>query len=131
MESMANLIAITHAAVAMFTVVGVGVICFGTIFEWRWTENAGFRVAHFGVIAFVTLRLVIGTSCPLSKWEDGIRRQPQVDGLAARLAFRGVDQRIFTIGCGMMFAATSMLGAHSLLARRFARRIICPSNAAS
>jgi hypothetical protein len=121
MQSMADLIGVIHAAVAMFAVIGMGAICFGTIFGWRWTENAIFRVAHFWVIAFVMIRLVTGSPCPLSKWEDGIRGRPHPDGLAARLAFRGVDQRIFKYGCGIMFAATAMLGAHSVLARRSAR----------
>jgi len=125
MGIVANLILIVHAAVAMFVVLGVGAIWLGTFCNWRWTENLVFRVAHFAVIGFVMLRLFVGVPCPLSVWEDRLRGA-RSNGVFARLAFRGADDRKFRLGCKVIFGATILFGAHLALTRRST----CPSTAA-
>ena len=127
MTALADAIALAHAAVAMFVVLGVAAISLGVILNWRWTENMAFRATHFVVITFIMTRLILGQPCPLSMWEDGIRgRKPT--GIVARLAFRGANENLFRIGCGILFGATALFALHLALKRRFARQTICPSS---
>lgn len=117
MEVWADIIAALHAAIAMFIVLGLGAISMGTIFRWRWTENAAFRFTHLALVAIIAVRFAFHAQCPLSHWEDQLRGHHQ-RGVAATLAFRGVNDRQFAAGCAVVTLATILLGIHSAIAHR-------------
>ncbi len=76
MESglLADVILVVHFAFVLFVVGGFALILLGAARGWRWIRNAPFRYAHLGAIAFVALEALVGVACPLTVWEDAMRR---------------------------------------------------------
>ena len=70
----ADLIASIHLAILAFVVIGELLILVGWGFGWRWVRNRWFRLIHLATILFVVYEAVIGMQCPLTTWEDDLRR---------------------------------------------------------
>lgn len=116
-------VGVTHAAVSLFILLGLGAIAVGKLRGWRWSEGLAFRIAHFIAIALIMLRLTLGWACPFSVWEDRLRGE-FVQGWVSGLAFRGTEERMFTLGCSAVFLATSLFGLQSLLESYIRRKRI-------
>jgi hypothetical protein len=71
---LADLIVALHVAYVSFILFGQLAIVLGMVCRWRWVRNFWFRVAHFLAIAFVAFEAIIGMACPLTVWEDDLRR---------------------------------------------------------
>ena len=71
---LADAILVVHFAFVLFVVGGFALILLGAVRGWRWIRNPPFRYAHLGAIAFVALEALVGVSCPLTVWEDALRR---------------------------------------------------------
>ena len=70
----ADLVVALHAGYVSFVVLGVPVILIGAWRGWRFVRNFWFRVIHLGMIGVVALEAVIGMVCPLTVWENQLRR---------------------------------------------------------
>jgi hypothetical protein len=82
---LADLILAVHFAFVAFVVGGYAAILAGATFGWRWIRNRTFRFAHLAAIGFVALEAVIGMACPLTVWEDALRRTgPEAPSFIAR-----------------------------------------------
>lgn len=71
---LANLLLVVHFGYVSFVVLGQLVILFGWILGWEWIRNFWFRLAHLAMIAVVALESVAGVQCPLTVWEQDLRR---------------------------------------------------------
>ena len=71
---LADLILIIHFAFVLFVVVGFGLILVGLLAGWRWVGNRPFRVTHLVAIAVVVIQAWLGQLCPLTIWENQLRR---------------------------------------------------------
>jgi hypothetical protein len=49
-------------------------ILLGLLAGWSWVHNRKFRVAHLAAIGIVVLQAWLGQLCPLTKWENELRR---------------------------------------------------------
>jgi len=65
---------VLHVLLIVFVIGGLLLTIIGYYRHWRWVRNAWFRLAHLAVIATVVVQSWLGTSCPLTVWEDNLRR---------------------------------------------------------
>src|SRR5262249_47512695 len=70
----ADLIVALHVAYVGFIVVGELAILIGLWLRWGWIRNLWFRLGHWTAILIVALEAVCGLDCPLTVWEDNLRR---------------------------------------------------------
>lgn len=70
----ADLILVLHALIVLFVVGGQALIVIGWVRGWAWIRNLCFRLAHLGTIAFVVVQTWFGQLCPLTVWEQDLRR---------------------------------------------------------
>lgn len=71
---LADVIVVIHLAYVSFVVVGQLAILLGAALKWSWIRNLWFRLAHLASIAVVAAEAVLGIVCPLTRWENQLRR---------------------------------------------------------
>jgi hypothetical protein len=71
---LADLVLVVHFAFVLFVVGGFAAIWLGAALGWRWVRNRIFRYAHLAAIVFVAAQALVGVACPLTVWEDVLRR---------------------------------------------------------
>lgn len=71
---LADLIVVVHAAYVGFVVLGQVAIPVGAWLGWGWVRNRWFRLLHLAAIGFVAAEAIVGMTCPLTIWEDELRR---------------------------------------------------------
>jgi len=74
MIALANFILITHFLFVAFVIVSVPLIAVGSALNWKWIRNYWFRVIHLFAVIFVAVESLIGVFCPLTVWEQELRR---------------------------------------------------------
>ncbi len=72
---LADAIVVFHACYVAFVVLGLVAILLGIAFRWEWVRNFPFRLIHLTMIAIVVGEALLGIPCPLTVWEDRLRRQ--------------------------------------------------------
>ena len=78
-----------------FIVLGQLATVVGALRKWGWTRNRWFRAAHFVAILVVALEAVLGIACPLTVWEDDLRRAAGQDVTGGSFIGRCLDRLIF------------------------------------
>ncbi len=82
---LADFILVVHFAFVLFVVGGFALILLGAVLRWAWVRNPAFRYLHVGAIVFVALEALVGMACPLTVWEDALRRSsPDGPGFVGR-----------------------------------------------
>ena len=71
---LADLILLLHFAFILFVVVGQLLISIGLWRHWQWVRNFTFRILHLLAIGYVVAEAWLGVSCPLTVWENQLRR---------------------------------------------------------
>lgn len=71
---LADALLVLHAAIVLFNVASLPVIWLGYFRGWRFVRNFTYRAVHVGLLAFVTAQTLLGKLCPLTIWEDALRR---------------------------------------------------------
>ena len=72
---LADTILIIHFAFVLFVVFGFMLILLGLLVRWSWVHNRIFRITHLAAIGFVVLQAWFGQLCPLTVWENEMRRR--------------------------------------------------------
>lgn len=72
---LADLVLVVHVAVVLFIIGGLGAIAIGGLLRWRWVRAFGWRALHAAAMGFVAFGAVVGWVCPLTVWEDALRRR--------------------------------------------------------
>lgn len=70
----ADALLVLHWAFVAFVVVGLVLTLLGGALKWRWVRSPGFRFAHLACIVFVAGQAWLGRICPLTIWENQLRR---------------------------------------------------------
>ena len=78
---LADVILVVHFAFVLFVVGGFAAVWLGAALGWRWVRNRAFRYAHLAAIVFVAAESLVGVACPLTLWENVLRRGSP-DGLS-------------------------------------------------
>jgi hypothetical protein len=71
---LADTILLIHFAFVAFVVAGFFLILAGLLAHWSWIHNRIFRIAHLVAIGVVVLQAWLGQLCPLTIWENKLRR---------------------------------------------------------
>lgn len=79
-DILADLILIAHVAIVLFIVGGLVAIAAGGALGWGWVRRFTWRVLHLGAMGFVAVGAVVGWICPLTVWEDALRRRAGESG---------------------------------------------------
>jgi hypothetical protein len=80
---LADLVVIAHFAYVLFVVFGLLAVLIGRILKWNWTRRFWFRVIHLAMIAIVVAEAWLGIICPLTTWENSLRK------LAGKATYEG------------------------------------------
>ena len=71
---LADAILVIHFLFVVFVVFGLALILIGLRARWSWIHNRIFRIAHLAAIGIVVLQAWLGQLCPLTIWENNLRR---------------------------------------------------------
>jgi hypothetical protein len=71
---LADVILVVHFAFVAFVVGGLAAVWVGAALGWRWIRSRAFRYAHLGAIVVVAAESLVGVACPLTVWENVLRR---------------------------------------------------------
>lgn len=63
-----------HAGVVLFVVGLLPLVLVGGARGWRWVRHRGPRLTHLGLMLFITAQTWLGQLCPLTVWEQDLRR---------------------------------------------------------
>jgi len=77
---LADTILIVHFSFVVFVVFGFLLILLGLLAGWSWVHNRKFRITHMAAIGIVVLQAWLGQLCPLTKWENELRRMSGQSG---------------------------------------------------
>ncbi len=113
---LADLVLVTHVGIVAFVVLGQLLFVAGGCFDWGWVRRLWIRLAHLALIIFVVLQSWMGAICPLTVWEQSLRRQAGQNGYGesfiehwlSRLIFFNAPPWVF-VTAYTLFAALVML----------------------
>ena len=71
---LADGVLVLHLVLIVFVIGGLLLTIIGYCRQWCWVRNPWFRLAHLALIAIVVVQSWLGASCPLTVWEDNLRR---------------------------------------------------------
>lgn len=91
----ADLVTVIHAGYVAFVVVGFAAILVGWAAGSHWVRNVYFRVVHVAMILFVCCEALIGTTCPLTVWENMLRVKGGESGYSRDFIGYWLDGLIF------------------------------------
>lgn len=77
---LADAILVIHFAFVVFVLFGFMLILVGLLARWPWIHNRRFRIAHLTAVGIVVLQAWFGQLCPLTVWENSLRRQAGESG---------------------------------------------------
>lgn len=107
---LADLILLTHFALAIFIVLGLPLVWMGAWLGWNWVHGRAWRYAHAIAVLTVAAEALTGSVCPLTRWEDALRAN--ADGRSfigrwfARLLYYDFPEWAFTMAYVVYAAAT-------------------------
>ncbi|GAO35336.1 membrane protein [Sulfuricella sp. T08] len=102
MALLADAVLIVHFLFVLFVVGGLLAIWTGAALGWAWVRDIRFRLAHLAAILFVMTESLVGMACPLTVWEDFLRKTGS-DGASfmqhwvGRLIFYDLPEWAFTL----------------------------------
>ena len=76
----ADLLLVAHVGIVLFIVGGLVAIAVGGALHWKWVRAFWWRVLHLAAMGFVAIGAVVGWICPLTVWEDALRRRAGESG---------------------------------------------------
>jgi len=83
MIPLADIVLVIHVLWVGFIVVSIPLIIVGAFLGWRWIRNRWYRRIHVTMMALVVVETVFGLACPLTLWEDSLRREAGQQGYSA------------------------------------------------
>lgn len=72
--ALADAVLLIHALFVAFVVFGLALILLGLWLGWNWVRNFWFRMVHLAAIGIVVAQAWAGVLCPLTIWENALRR---------------------------------------------------------
>jgi hypothetical protein len=106
---LADALLVVHFGFVLFVVGGFALILAGGAAGWGWVRNRSFRITHLAAILFVAAESLAGVACPLTVWEDALRRAESggpsfVGRWVGRLLYYDFPEWVFAVAY-VLFAA--------------------------
>ena len=92
---LADTLLVIHFAFVVFVVVGFMLILVGLLAKWSWVHNRIFRITHLVAIGIVVLQAWFGQICPLTIWENELRRLAGQPGYAETFVQHWLHEILF------------------------------------
>lgn len=92
---LADVVVALHAVYVGFVVGGLVAILLGAVLRWRWVRNRWFRLTHMLAIIIVAGEALANVACPLTVWENELRRRAGQDVSEAGFLGRCLHNLIF------------------------------------
>ena len=73
--ALADAILAVHVAIVAFVVLGAVAIPVGARRQWGWVRGPRWRLLHLALMGFIAVQAWLGALCPLTVWEQALRRQ--------------------------------------------------------
>lgn len=102
---LADAILALHAGIVAFVVLGQLAILVGGWRRWHWVRNFGFRIAHLLLMLFIALQAWFGQLCPLTTWEQALRRHAGQTAYAGSFIEHWLSRLIFFQAPWWLFVA--------------------------
>ena len=91
----ADLVTLIHATYVAVVVLGFVAILVGWAAGWDWVRNRYFRIVHVAMILLVCCEALVGTTCPLTIWENMLRVKGGEAGYSRDFVGYWLDSLIF------------------------------------
>ena len=72
---LADAVLVLHVGIVAFVLLGLVAIPLGAWQRWRWVRDIRWRAAHVLLMLFIALQAWLGALCPLTVWEQALRRR--------------------------------------------------------
>ncbi|MFW2403549.1 MAG: DUF2784 domain-containing protein [Gammaproteobacteria bacterium] len=92
---LADAVLVVHFAFVAFVVLGFLLMLVGLAAHWRWVRNRTFRIAHLCAIGVVVAQAWLGKICPLTVWENELRRRAGQDAYAETFVQHWLHELLF------------------------------------
>ena len=113
---LADTILVVHFAFVVFVVFGFVLILIGLPAGWAWIHNRTYRITHLAAIGIVVLQAWLGRLCPLTIWENELRRRAGQPDYEETFVQHWLHQILFYEAESWVFTATyTVFGALVLL----------------
>jgi polyferredoxin len=128
-SALADVLLVVHFAFVAFVVGGFALILAGVARGWAWVRNPVFRWTHLAAIGFVAVEALAGIACPLTVWEDLLRRRTPgeasfIGRWVSRILYWDLPPWIFTAAYALFAAAVAyVMRRHPPRALRRANRL--------
>jgi hypothetical protein len=92
---LADLVVVVHGSYVAFIIVGQLAILYGLARKQSWARNFYFRWLHLAAIAVVVVQSWLGTTCPLTDWENTLRARAGQSGYPGDFLAYWVHELLF------------------------------------
>lgn len=92
---LADAILAVHVGVVVFVVGGQLLILLGGPLGWGWVRGWWFRLLHLLLMAFIVVQTWLGELCPLTVWEQDLRRAAGQQGYSESFIEHWLSRLIF------------------------------------
>lgn len=72
---LADALLVLHVGIVAFVLLGLLAIPLGAWRRWGWVRDVRWRAAHVLLMLFIALQAWLGALCPLTIWEQALRRR--------------------------------------------------------
>ena len=93
--ALADALLVLHVGIVVFVVLGAALIVFGALRGWTWIRGFAWRLAHLLLMAFIALQAWLGALCPLTVWEQALRRMAGQPAYAGSFVEHWLSRLIF------------------------------------
>jgi hypothetical protein len=93
--TLADAVLVVHAGIVAFVVLGGVAVWLGGWRRWRWVRGFRWRVVHLALMGFIALQAWLGALCPLTVWEQALRRHAGQDAYGGSFIEHWLSRLIF------------------------------------
>src|SRR5262249_42624786 len=93
--ALADTVAAVHLLFVLYVIFAQLAIIVGVFARWSWVRNPWFRVSHLLMIGIVALESMIDFECPLTTWENALRRAAGQESSEGTFIGRLIDGILF------------------------------------
>lgn len=98
---LADFVLVIHFCYVLFVVGGLPLIWLGAWRNWSFVTSTWFRYTHLAAILFVVAESLLGVVCPLTVWENALRRAESdrsfIQHWLHQIMFYNVSEHVLTV----------------------------------
>jgi hypothetical protein len=84
-----------HMGIVLFVVGLLPLVLLGGAWGWRWVRRRSLRLAHLGLMLFIAVQAWLGRLCPLTMWEQDLRRHAGQSGYTESFIEHWLSQLLY------------------------------------